>query len=111
MSSNSKKKRSDNIDARKVSSESHETKEEQIFGEYKSLREEVDQMWSDLISSDSALIKQLSSKHEYATAHLPDYRKPLFKPNTSTAPLNINERVFNMVIKNHVEDIECFEFL
>ena len=68
-------------------------------------------MWSDFITRDSALMRQLRMEHNQATAHLPDYRRPPFLPNTSTSPFNINERVFNMVIKNHIEDIECFDCL
>lgn len=31
--------------------------------------------------------------------------------DTKAKRYNVNERVFNMVIKNHIEDIECFENL
>ena len=111
VSSAGRRKRSFNLDARKISSESHETKEEQICGEYKSLREEVERMWNDFIRSDNSLMNQLRMKHDQTTAHIPPHSRPSFKPTTSTAPFNINERVFNMVIKNHVDDIECLEFL
>lgn len=64
VSSAGRRKRSFNLDARKISSESHETKEEQICGEYKSLREEVERMWNDFIRSDNSLMNQLRMKHD-----------------------------------------------
>ena len=36
--------------------------------------------------------------------------KPVFNPCKKPS-FNVNERVFNMVIKNHIEEIECISWL
>jgi hypothetical protein len=51
--------------------------------------------------------KQFDESQRNLQSHL---RAPL-RNDTITSLFNINERVFNMVIKNHIEDIECFECL
>lgn len=55
-------------------------------------------------------MNELRQQHELK-AQLGGRYSTAFHVDTKASRLNVNERVFNMVIKNHIDDIECFEHL
>lgn len=65
------------------------TKEQHVYLAYHGLRAKIHQMWSEFLGKDSRNSRNV------------------VKP----ASFNVNERVFNLVVKNHIDLIEQFDLL
>ena len=65
-------------------------KEQKLIADLGQLKEEIESKWNTFIKQNNQVISE-------STGQI------LFKPTT----FNLNERVFNLVIKNHIDDIEC----
>jgi hypothetical protein len=59
-------------------------KEHKLIEEYKELKDEIDARWEELIDADSS-------------------------GETKMTQIWLNERAFNLAVKNHVDDIECID--
>lgn len=63
--------------------------------EYKQLKDEIKQRWSTFVKNENAYRRE----------------QGFSKIETKPTRFNVNERVFNIVIKNHVNHIECIDGL
>ena len=68
---------------------------QQLNKEYKQLKDEVEQRW------DSFVAKEMRQRQEQGITGV----------ETKPTRFNVNERVFNLAIKNHIHHIECVDGL